>query len=120
LSNLVLTNTKAERYSNSIGDSCDETYVSAKDVRHRLSTGRFVELDDSDHKWEMLCFSYKIGLINGNGMIKDNFAKNILNRAADKVVDICLDESRVEFKEDRNQILMMCLRDNLPVFSSFL
>jgi hypothetical protein len=120
LSNLVLTNTKAERYSNFIGDSCDETEVSAKDVRHRLSTGRFLELDDSDHKWEMLCFSYKIGLINKNGMIIDDFSKDILSRAADEVEDICLDESNVEPKENRNQILLMCLRDNLPVFSSFL
>ncbi|KAJ3636672.1 hypothetical protein MTP99_000192 [Tenebrio molitor] len=99
---LILTvKIQAEHHLNNIGNSCNETDVSAEDVRHKLSTGLFAEIHDSDEKWEMLCFSYKIGLVNENGMIKDNFAKKILNRAADKVVDICLDESRVEFKEDK-------------------
>jgi hypothetical protein len=120
LSNLVLTNTKAEHYSNNIGNSCNETDVSAEDVRHKLSTGLFVEIHDSDEKWEMLCFSYKIGLVNEKGMIIKNFTKDVLTRAADKAKDFCLKKSDVDLKENKTRKLLMCLRDNLPVFSSFL
>jgi hypothetical protein len=120
LSNLVLTNTKAEHHLNNIGNSCNETDVSAEDVRHKLSTGLFAEIHDSDEKWEMLCFSYKIGLVNEKGMIIKNFTKDVLSRAADKAKDFCVKKSDVHLKEDKVRKLLMCLRDNLPVFTSFL
>jgi hypothetical protein len=117
LSNLVLTTTKPEivYYSHQIGNVCDEIKVDDEDMRHKLSTGLYLETDLS----ELLCFNYKIGLIYESGSVRLNFTKGVLRRAADKVADICLKKSK-DRKEDKIVKYLLCLRDNLPMFLSFL
>jgi hypothetical protein len=121
LSNLVLTTTKPEivMYPDRIGNSCDEIEVDDEDMRHKLSTGLYLEIEDFLQMRDMLCFNYKIGLVDEGGVVQLNFTKGVLRRAADEVADICLKKS-VGNKEDKNVKFLMCLRDNLPVFSSFL
>jgi hypothetical protein len=92
LSNLVLTTTKPEivMYPDRIGNSCDEIEVDDEDMRHKLSTGLYLEIEDFLQMRDMLCFSYKIGLVNERGVVQLNFTKGVLRRAADEVADICL------------------------------
>jgi hypothetical protein len=118
LSNLVLTTTKAIGvYADGIGALCTETEVDDEDMRHKLSTGLFLKMEDL--YWPMMCFGYKTGLIDEQGGIETNLFRDILKKAADKVVDICLKKS-VDRKEDKNVKFLLCLRDHLPVFTSFL
>jgi hypothetical protein len=120
LSNLVLTTTKPiVFYPSEVGTSCDEMEVSPENVRHKLSTSLFVEIPDSDEMWEILCFSYKIGLVGARGGVALNFTRGFLRGVADEVADICLKKSE-DRKEDKIVKYLLCLRDNLPMFLSYL
>jgi hypothetical protein len=106
-----------EMYPDGLGPLCAETEVDDEDMRHKLSTGLFLKMKDLD--WPITCFGYKTGLVDERGRLEANLFRDILKKAADKVVDICLKKS-MDRKQDKNVKFLICLRDHVPIFTSFL
>ncbi|CAH1363862.1 unnamed protein product, partial [Tenebrio molitor] len=74
-------------YPDRMSDFCYLEDISIEDMIRKIQHG--VLLDSHGIKGDLLCFSYKIGLMNDYGEIKEKFIKGVLKRAADEVADIC-------------------------------
>jgi hypothetical protein len=122
LSNPVLTTTKAQQiaYPDRITDICDQGAISVEDMKRKIDHG--IYLKSYNIKESLLCFSFKIGLVNDFGEIRKGFIHNVVKKAAAEVADICsLDtEVTIDSMEDRNFNFMICLQHNLPIALSML
>jgi hypothetical protein len=122
LSKPVLTTTKAQQlaYPDRITDICDQGRISTKDIIRKIDHG--IYLKTMEIKSRLLCFSFKIGLVDDFGEIRKGFIRNVVKKATDEVANICsLDtEVSLDSMEDRNFNYMICLQHNLPISLSML
>jgi hypothetical protein len=116
LSNPVLTTTKAYQivYPDRISEFCHLEDISIEDMIRKIQHG--VVLDSYNMKTDLLCFSYKIGLMNDYGEIKEKFIKGVLKRAADGVTKLCAEDTETNTSITLRILnLMRCLQRNLPI-----
>jgi hypothetical protein len=121
LSNPVLTTTKAYEifYPDRMSQFCHLEDISIEDMIRKIQHG--VLLDSHEMKADLLCFSYKIGLMNDYGEIKEKFIKDVLKRTADGVAELCAKDTENHTTiYERNLNLMRCLQHNLPISLSML
>jgi hypothetical protein len=116
LSNPVLTTTKAYDvvYPDRMGQFCHLEDISIEDMIRKIQIGAF--LDSHPIKGNLLCFSYKIGLMDDYGEIKEKFIRGVLKRAADEVINICINDKDYLRLPD----FMVCVYRNLPISLSML
>jgi hypothetical protein len=116
LSNPVLTTTKAWEvaYPDRMSDFCHLEDISIEDMIRKIQIGVF--LDTHPIRGDLLCFSYKIGLMDDYGEIKEKFIKGVLKRTVDAVIDICTYDS--EYNKLPN--FLICVYHNLPISLSML
>jgi hypothetical protein len=116
LSNPVLTTTKAYEvvYPDRMSQFCHLEDISIEDMIRKIQIGVF--LDSHPIKGDLLCFSYKIGLMDDYGEIKEKFIKGVLKRTADEVINICTNDTDYIRLPD----FMVCVYHNLPISLSML
>jgi hypothetical protein len=78
-----------------------------------------IYIDDPTMKEHALCFSRKIGVIDDDDVIDEDFIKDVVRAAAEKVADYCLIDGGGS-PEDRVYRLAICLKHNIPMFMSTL
>ncbi|XP_068893161.1 uncharacterized protein [Tenebrio molitor] len=100
-----------------LSDECSLETGSTMDMILHIRHGIYV--DDPIMKEHVLCFGRKIGVIDDNDVIDEDYIRDVVRAAAEKVADNCLIDGGGS-PQDRVYRLAICLKYNIPMFLSSL